>query len=79
VSGLGVASAFPRDSFGVDIVDLECGGSDEPALFSVDVSVGSRVSGEVASNPLSFSSGLEDLIFLRGGPGTSEASLVPSS
>jgi len=76
VSGLGVASAFPRVSFGVDIVDLACDGSDGPALFSVDMSDGSSA---FASDPLSFSSVLEDLIFLRGGSGTSEGSLVLSS
>jgi hypothetical protein len=73
VSGLGVTSAFPCISCEDDVVDLLC---DSPALLFIDASDGSSTTEIVASDPFSFSSGLDILCFLRGGSGTSEGSLV---
>ena len=79
VSGLGVTSTIPCVSCEDDVVDLLCNNSDGPALLFIDASGGSSTTEVVASDPFSFSSGLDILCFLRGGSGTSEGSLVLSS
>ena len=78
VSGLGVASTFPRVSCGDGVVDLICDMTDGPALSSVGI-FDCSTRGKLVSSPFSFSSDLVFLIFLRVGSGATEGSLVSSS